>query len=63
LAIFIRATARVFRAPARLVSGSWPARAANLLGAVMNGRPDSDQTGAILEAAKKELREILELLK
>ncbi|MCY1457502.1 hypothetical protein D9M71_748060 [compost metagenome] len=52
MAIFIKATARVFRAPARLVSGSWPARAANLFGAETNGRPDSAASSAAMASAK-----------
>ena len=39
LAIFISATASVFSAPCSATSASWPASAANLFGAVMNGSP------------------------
>ncbi|MNC46677.1 hypothetical protein D3C75_957040 [compost metagenome] len=52
LAIFIKATAKVFSAPARLVSGSWPARAANLFGAVTNGRPERAASSAAMASAK-----------
>ncbi|MNE40614.1 hypothetical protein D3C80_1346460 [compost metagenome] len=52
LASFIRATARVFRPPARVVSGSWPARAANLFGAVIKGRPERAASSAAMASAK-----------
>ena len=52
LAIFIKATARVFSPPARLVSGSCPASAANLLGAVTKGSPDSAASSAAMASAK-----------
>src|SRR5690606_7565380 len=39
LAILARAQARVLSAPWRLTRASWPASAANLLGAVTKGRP------------------------
>ncbi|MNP34903.1 hypothetical protein D3C76_1282110 [compost metagenome] len=52
LAIFIRVTARVFRAPDNVVSGSWPASAANLLGAVMNGRPERAASSAAMASPK-----------
>ena len=52
LAVFIRATARLFRAPERMTSGSWPARAANLFGAATKGRPDSAAISAAMASAK-----------
>ena len=52
LASFISATARVFRVPARVTSGSWPARAANLLGALTKGRPERAANSAAMASAK-----------
>ena len=42
LAIFIRVVASVLSAPWSATSASWPASAANLFGALVNGRPVSD---------------------
>lgn len=39
LAIFIRLTATVFKAPDTSTMASWAARASNLLGADLKGRP------------------------
>ena len=39
LAIFVRLTASVARAPLAKTTASWAARAANLLGALTKGRP------------------------
>ena len=39
LAIFISADASVLSAPCSATSGSWPPSAANLFGALLNGRP------------------------
>ncbi|MNF98622.1 hypothetical protein D3C84_814900 [compost metagenome] len=52
LAIFIRVTARVFSAPDKVLNGSWPASAANLLGAVMNGKPERAASSAAMASPK-----------
>ena len=51
LAIFIKVTASVFKAPDKLTNGSWPAKAANLLGAeVRRKRVAEANSRAILSA-------------
>ncbi|MNC51111.1 hypothetical protein D3C75_1003900 [compost metagenome] len=52
MAIFIRVTARVFSAPDSVVSGSWPASAANLFGAVINGKPERAASSAAMASPK-----------
>ena len=52
LASFISATASVFSAPDSATSGSCPASAANLLGALTSGRPVSAASSAAIASAK-----------
>ncbi len=51
LAIFMSAVASVFSAPCNATSASWPASAANLLGADTNGRPVSSAIFFALRSA------------